>query len=106
VLACWQQLPEFGSINRDDVITAVVNAFTYFGIRAPAAALSAVFTSTGFPRDFEMPTTDRKKLRLVLLEVMRLNAPISGTCVKLKAPLTCPFKSGSGKQVIFRYLFV
>ena len=100
VLATWASTNENGMLNQDEIIQIIQRSFTVAGLQGPLAALSKIIVKNVVPKDFNFPVSDRNKMRLVILESMRLYPAVNSTCVVTNTPLTCPYASGS-KQCTF-----
>lgn len=101
VLADWKEKAEFRDMSRDELIKLIQRSFTLAGQQGPLALMNSILTAGIIPNDFNMPIDDRDKMRLVVLECLRMRPSVNASTIVLKKPYSCPYKHGNKQPVIF-----
>jgi len=102
VIRDWKEKKEFGELESSELIMIAQRILHVAALGGTFACLSALVHDGEFrviPTDFKMPLEDREKLRLVILEFMRIKPPVTGATYISEEPLRCPYNSGKSEAV-------
>lgn len=102
VIRDWTERKEFGDLDSSELIMIAQRILHVAALGGTFACLAALVHDGMFrviPADFKMPVEDREKLRLVILEFMRLKPPVTGATYISQEPLRCPYNSGKSEAI-------
>lgn len=102
VIRDWTEKKEFGDLDSSELIMIAQRILHVAALGGTFACLVALVHDGKFrviPADFKMPVEDREKLRLVILEFMRLKPPVTGATYVSQEPLRCPYNSGKSEAI-------